>query len=80
MTRPKRSEMKYGGVARFGKGPTALMRVDRIDELCGYHQAYGVDISGGYIHRATEKMVPANAEDLRVWQNYKHERTNYNAD
>lgn len=64
-----------GGIARFRKnGSTAIMHVEKIDELCGYPVAYGYDITGEYYHTAVSNLIRTTKEDHYIWVSYWSDR------
>lgn len=72
----KKQTISSGDVIRYRKGNTAIMRVDKMDDLCGYRTYHGTHLYGEKISVPADNCRRVCAQELRLWQRYKNERDN----
>lgn len=58
------NHIKFGDVIRFRSGSSALMKVEKLDALCGYVTYHGVHLYGEWISIADKNCQIANKEDF----------------
>jgi hypothetical protein len=66
-----------GDVIRYRPGSTALMKVMKWDDLCGYRTYYGTHLYGEQIIVSGDKIQKASKEDLKAWEEALGERRAY---
>lgn len=68
----RRESISCGDVIRYRPGKTAIMRVDAMDDLCGYRTYHGVHLYGENVSMPkNEHCRRANKEEFRLWCSYK---------
>lgn len=69
--------IKFRDVIRFRNGAHALMKVDRLDTLCGYVTYQGVHLYGERISVCGNQCRPATKEEIKIWDEHRGERRSY---
>lgn len=71
--------MNVGDIIRFNNGATALMRIVKHDDLCGYRTYYGDHMYGEYISVSGSKCIKASKEEEEVYNSSSVERHRHKA-
>ncbi len=68
------NHIKYMDVIRFRNGASALMRVYKMDTLCGYVTYHGMHLYGERISIAGDQCRKANSDELKLWNEFRGAR------
>ena len=68
------NKIRSGDIIRYRVGATALMRMDKFDDLCGYRTYHGIHLYGDRISITSPNPQKATQAELKIWMSYKKER------
>lgn len=69
--------IKYMDIIRFRNGTSALMKVHKLDTLCGYVTYHGVHLYGETISVSGPQCRPATVDEIKLWNEYSGVRRAY---
>lgn len=70
--------VKMYSVIRFRNGDAAIMRVEKMDTLCGYATYHGTHLYGEWISIAANDFCrPVTKAEMKKWEEFRGERKSY---